>query len=319
MEEIKDVTDPRFEKHIRKKLLTLFTKADLAKSGSLDYDKFVGTIESLNFGLAQWDLRIILAILDKNGDGFIKFNELHDLTINLIMCALLKKKAITEKKDGKAITKEDLGIIYGDEIAQITQILTKKFKVVDAETKGTIPKENLKAILTKEKLTTIKERNLLVNNFISNGFYEYKTFADGILEIRHRLVVSSLQEMNFPKLEDEMMQLFKSRDTKNSGFLSPQQIKDALLESNFTNLTLLQIYSLIGVCNHKGDNRMNYKEFVTNTKGIIQSLYGVDGNRRKLEMRRLGKLSLVDTEDAKSHNVFELFGVSLYFPKLLAF
>eukprot|EP01022_Parablepharisma_sp_SALTPOND_P028556 TRINITY_DN71144_c0_g1_i1.p2 TRINITY_DN71144_c0_g1~~TRINITY_DN71144_c0_g1_i1.p2 ORF type:complete len:530 (-),score=78.66 TRINITY_DN71144_c0_g1_i1:2633-4222(-) len=309
MEEIKDVSDPRFQKHLNKKLWTLFSKADVNKSGVLEYDEFVNVVNSLNFGLGNWDMQALLAIVDKNNDGVIQYSEFHELAIDLIMCSLIRSKVMVTEKEIKTVAKEPVALIYGDEINQITQVLSKKFRATDPEGKGMIPKEEFKKILTQEKLTTLKERNLLLNNYTKDQKYEYKNFSSDLLEVRYQIVVSGLLESHLEKVEDEMMELFKKRDIKGTGFLTPQQIKEALLESNFTNLTPLQIYSLIGMSNPKGESRMDYKAFATNSKMAIQNLYGLDAIRAKLEMRAMGKLNMAEMEESQVYDAFEMFGL----------
>ena len=132
------------------------------------------------------------------------------------------------------------------------------------------------------------------------------------MEIRYQVVTSGLLESHLSKIEGEMMELFKKRDTKNTGFLTPQQIKEALQESNFTNLTLLQIYSLIGMSNPKGESKMNYKDFAMNAKIAIHNLYGIDAIKRKLEMRALGKLNISELEESQVFNAFDMFGVRYF-------
>ncbi len=309
MEEVKDVSDPRFQKHLSKKLRTLFAKADVNKNGTLEYPEFVAVVSSLNFGLGSWDMQTLLAIVDKNNDGVIQYNEFHELAIDLIMCSLVRNKVMVTEKELKTVAKESLSLIYGDEINQTTQVLAKKFKAADSDSKGYISKEGLKQILTNEKLTTIKERNFLLNNYVKKEGYDYKNFAADILEIRHQIVMSGLLESHLAKIEDEMMELFKKRDLKGSGFLTPQQIKECLLESNFTNLTPLQIYSLIGMSNPKGESKMDYKAFAIKSKVAIQNLYGLDAIRAKLEMRAMGKLNMAEMEESQAYNAFELFGL----------
>ena len=309
MEEVKDVSDPRFQKHLSKKLKTLFSKADSNKSGKLEYNEFVSVVNSLNFGLGSWDMQAILAIVDKNCDGLIQYNEFHDLAIDLIMCALVRMKVMITQKEVRAVAKDSISSIYGDEIIQITQVLMKKLRAADSEGKGVITKEDLKAILTTEKMVSIKERNLLLNNFSPKGQYEYKNFAADILEIRYQIIVMGLMESHTAKIEEEMMELFKKRDVKNTGFLTPQQIKEALLESNFTNLTLLQIYSLIGMSNPQGESKMNYKEFTTNSKLSILTFYSMDAIRVKLEMKAMGRINMSEMEESQAYNAFEMFGV----------
>ncbi len=311
MEEVKDVSDPRFQKHLSKKLMTLFSKADVNKNNVLEDTEFVSVIKSLNFGLGQWDMQTLMAIVDKNCDGKVQYSEFHDLAVDLIMCSLVRKKVMITQKELRNVAKESLSAIYGDEINQISQVLAKKFKAADPEGKGLIAKTELKRILTSEKMTTIKERNLLLNEYCTNGLYDYRAFSENILEIRHQIVVSGLLESHLTKIEDEMLGLFRKRDSKGTGFLTPQQIKEAMLESNFTNLTLLQIYSLIGMVNPQGESKMDYKKFAAESKVAIHALYGMDAIRKKLEMKSLGQLNMSEMEESQAYNAFELFGVSV--------
>jgi Ca2+-binding EF-hand superfamily protein len=309
MEEVKDVSDPRFEKHLRKKLSTLFAKADTDKSGKLDFQEFVTVVQSLNFGLGAWDMRMLMAIVDKNGDGVIEYSEFLNLAIDLIMCALMRQKLLVTQKELKTVAKESLRVIYGDEIAQVALVLGKQFRGSDPESKGVVSREIAMKVLTAAKMITMKERNLLMANYTETGQYEYKNFQEHLLEIRHQIVISGLLESHLHKIEEEMVELFKRRDTKGSGFLTPQQIKEALLESNFTNLTLLQIYSLIGMSNPRGENRMDYREFAKNSKVAIHNLYGLDAIRAKIEMHSLDRLNMSQMTESQVYNAFELFGV----------
>ena len=309
VEEVKEVTDPRFPKHLSKKLHTLFTKADANKNGVLEYKEFVSVVNSLGFGLPSWDMQTLLAIVDKNNDGVVQYSEYHDLAIDLIMCSLLRNKVMVTEADLKLIAKDSLVFIYGGEIDQITQVLIKKFKAADPESKGVLTKHDLKKVLTSEKLTTIKERNFLLNGYLKKGVYDYKNFTTDILDVRHQILLSGLLESHIGKIEEEMFELFKKKDVKGSGVLTPQQIKECLLESNFTNLTLLQIYSLIGMANPKGENRMDYKVFSTKAKILIQNLYSAEAIRVKIEMKSMGKLNMGEMEESQAYNAFEMFGL----------
>lgn len=309
MAEIKDVTDPRFEKHISRKLEKLFTKADVDKTGTLPYDQFSTLVNSINYKLGNWDMQLILAIIDKDNDGIVHYADHHALIIDLIICFLLRNKAIGTEQELKIVPKESLRLIYGDEINQTTQVLTKKFKGLDPDSKGTISKEELRNILTQEKLTTKKERNLMLNICVKEDLYEYKNFARDILEVRYQVIVSGLLESHWEKIEEEMIESFKKKDLKGNGLLTPQQLKEALLDCNFVNLTPLQIYSTIGVINPKGESKMDYKIFAVHTKDTIKQYYGLEAIRGKLEMRALGKLNMDEMKESLEYDAFEMFGL----------
>jgi Ca2+-binding EF-hand superfamily protein len=309
MAEIKDVTDPRFEKHISRKLEKLFIKTDINKTGTLTYNEFIAAVDSINYKLDSWDMQLILAIIDKNNNRVIHYRDFHALIIDLILNFLLRNKAVGTEQELKIVPKESLRLIYSDEINQTTQVLGKKFKAIDPESKGFIPKEELRKILTQEKHTSIKERNLLLNICTKDDMYEYKNFARDILEVRYQVIISGVLESYMDKVEEEMFELFKKKDVKGNGLLTPQQIKEVLLETNYSNLTPLQIYSTIGVFNPKGENRMDYKSFAAHTKTTIQQYYGLEAIRKKLEMHTLGKLNMEEMKKSQEYDAFEMFGL----------
>jgi len=87
-----------------------------------------------------------------------------------------------------------------DEIVKADEILSKKFKLLDEEEKGTVSIPELKKLLHESSFLTPKEINGIIRNMKTPDF-KYEEFKEKLFDVRYELAKSRILETNLDKIQ----------------------------------------------------------------------------------------------------------------------
>lgn len=311
LDEITDSDDPKMLARLKRELSKLFDKADSNGNGVLDYEEFSSALRALKMNLSEWDIKIIMAMVDKNCDGEIQRNEFMNGAVDLLLGFLVKaktaKSAIENEKEGISGLRE----LYKEEVANIDKVMQKAFKKCDPESTGWISKKEFKHLIMQNKKVTTKERNLILIEHLKDGKYEYENFKDHLMEVRCASISSKMADIHLKNVENSIISACEREDPTKSGFMPADKLQFVLLDNEFLTLSISEIALIMGSCNVTSDQKINYKEFATHAKKIITEYYSSGAKNTKALAVYNGNYGKEEVENSLEYDEFKLFGVFL--------
>ncbi|KAL4333434.1 hypothetical protein GQ457_07G043110 [Hibiscus cannabinus] len=163
---------------------------------------------------------------------------------NAVMSRLKQFKAMNNFK--KVALRVIAGCLSEEEIMGLKEM----FKGMDTDNSGTITLEELKQGLSKQgtKLTEYEVQQLME-----------AADADGSGTIDYDEFITATVHMNRMDREDHLYHAFQHFDKDNSGYITTEELEQALREHGMTDGNLKEILSEVDADN---DGRINYDEFV---------------------------------------------------------
>ncbi|KAL4336255.1 hypothetical protein GQ457_07G036400 [Hibiscus cannabinus] len=163
---------------------------------------------------------------------------------NAVLSRLKQFKAMNNFK--KVALRVIAGCLSEEEIMGLKEM----FKGMDTDNSGTITLEELKQGLSKQgtKLTEYEVQQLMeAADADGNGTIDYDEF------------ITATVHMNRMDREDHLYHAFQHFDKDNSGYITTEELEQALREYGMTDGNLKEILSEVDADN---DGRINYDEFV---------------------------------------------------------
>lgn len=140
--------------------------------------------------------------------------------------------------------------------------MLKKFKFYDEKNTGFVNMKNLRAAMSRCELLTPKEINVILRSFKSEETaFEYKYFDNLLFDTRFELARSRLMDTSLNKITEHLEEQFAAYDPNKTGLITITEIKKALFNSKMTNLTPMQVFTLIGMSKPDSNAQVNYHEF----------------------------------------------------------
>lgn len=271
-----NVESPRFINTLRVALFQIFEEADKDNSGYLDYQEFEEAFKNLSYGLGDNDVSTLISLADENNDGKINWEEFVPIGIEAIKTFFARNKVIQKKKKQNFdLNKKALENIYMDEIVKADEILSKKFKLIDEEEKGTVSIPELKKLLHESSFLTPKEINGIIRNMKTPDF-KYEDFKEKLFDVRYELAKSRILETNLDKIQTQIIQECIKYDSKSNGKINLLDLRDVLFKSKIITLSPFQIQILMGLTSPDKDGAVNYKAFSYRAKDMIDELFSLD-------------------------------------------
>ncbi len=276
----------------------------------LDYGEFSSVLRALKMNLSEWDIKVIMAMVDKNCDGDIQREEFMQGAVDLLLGYLVKRKG-TPASDNDPKTEINMGLreLYKEEINTIDKVLQKAFHKCDQDGTGYISKQEFKHIISSYPTVTTKERNLILIQYLKDDKYYYADLKEHLIEVRCASITSKLADIHTKNIESFIFSACEREDPNKTGYLTVTQLQRALLDNEFLTLSITEIAVIIGAANPQGDNKVNYREFAQTAKKIITEYYSSDAKNTKAAAFSAGLYEHKGIEDSLRYDEFELFGV----------
>jgi len=297
------VESPRFIRTLRNALNQVFYEADKDHSGYLDYEEFKNSFKNLSYGLNDNDIYTLIALADENADGKINWEEFIPIGIEVIKTFYARNKTIQKSEEKQIeLNKEAMEKLYIDEIKKAWEVLEKKFKKQDIKNDGKVTIFQLKKVLKGTNFVTPKEINALVRD-VKGEYYAYENFVQDLFNVRFELAKSRILESNVDQVQQSIIQDCQEVDTEKNGKIDVAHLREILLNSKFIALTPFQIHILLGQAVQDEDGMVNYKQFSTKAKEMIENVYSVEALSTAAD---LIKNSVVKEEDIEQTYISNL-------------
>ena len=285
-----NVESPRFIKTLERALTKLFTEADVASCGDLNYVQFYDAFKLLpTYDLDENDIKVLLALADENRVGNITWADFIPVGIDAIKTFLARNKMLAKQAQGaKDINKETLKFVFEQEIQQVSLVLQRRFEAFDTdpETKehtGKINFDQMREVLMHTSYLNIKEVNLLLREYVMKFGYDeidYTKFAEDIFEVRFDLARSRIMDINIKKLSDGFF-TESGYEVDEEGWMHVYDIRKIISDAKELTLTPHEINLILGLARHNDDGKIDVNHFTGFFKEIVPKMFSIEARRRK--------------------------------------
>eukprot|EP01022_Parablepharisma_sp_SALTPOND_P026830 TRINITY_DN64_c0_g2_i1.p1 TRINITY_DN64_c0_g2~~TRINITY_DN64_c0_g2_i1.p1 ORF type:complete len:331 (-),score=38.61 TRINITY_DN64_c0_g2_i1:400-1392(-) len=275
-------------------------------------------LRALKMNLSEWDIRVIMAMVDKNCDGDIQRDEFMTGAVDLLLGFLVKNKGIRSQSEAESGVTAGLKELYKEEINEIDKVMQKAFKKCDPQGSGYLTKDEFKHVVSLNKKVTTKERNLILIAYMKDEKYYYADFKEHLMEVRCASITSKMADIHLKNIETFIISACEKEDVDKSGLLPIDKLQFALLDNEFLTLSVTEIAMILGVCNPKGDHKINYREFAQNAKKVIGEFYSSGAKNAKALAFYNGAYERHEISDSLEYDEFKLFGVIFKVNKTLS-
>jgi Ca2+-binding EF-hand superfamily protein len=207
----------------------MFKASDTDGNGFLDRNEFLACVQQFDFGLTAKEIKSLMAVIDKNHDGKITYDEFVPFAVD-ILTEVIKEKLL----NGSA------------KLSVLMDYFLQAFAEQDSEGSGRIDADTARNVLTAQGMSAVQCENLLMEaNMSGDGRISYKKFARICAEVSINFTSGSAPSvLAQEKRKARAMGLFRRIDTDGTGSIDPEEMGRYMrtLQAKFrSHLTATQV------------------------------------------------------------------------------
>mmetsp|Transcript_36 Transcript_36/g.96 ORF Transcript_36/g.96 Transcript_36/m.96 type:complete len:426 (-) Transcript_36:143-1420(-) len=254
----------------------LFKKYDKDTNHYLDPAEFKSLMSDLQQRLEfpKDEILRFLAEADMNADGMIEYEEFIPLALQIIQ-SMYAKRRLEQKMEDVEQHAEEL-LVHGMSRAELTELVGSIFERMDQDGSGSLSKQEFVQALTSMELgLTRREINAIMFQIDqdSDGMVSYREFVPFAFDLLQKLTSMRLleTELENDELSQFLHDLFKAKDTEQTGLLHTNDVRDLLHEA-MLGLSRMQIFTVISEAETNAENKIQYAPFIPRAVGLIRSM-----------------------------------------------
>lgn len=140
----------------------MFESVNPSKSGLVTHQEFYDAFKTLSYGLSENDIKILIALADENEEGLIEWYNFIEIGIDSIKTFFSRNKTLQRAKaHEREVNKDNILLMYEDEIQWMCQVLNKKYTESESYKEGIMSKDQFRDILLQANMFNPKEINII--------------------------------------------------------------------------------------------------------------------------------------------------------------
>ena len=197
-------------------LIAAFRRCDTADNGVLEYNQFRELLLSLDLGIAENELGIIMAQADENDDGLIQYSEFVPIACEILQGMKARRSALkTEQRRQIVAEGETIKALSGVEMQDILAQLSSKLAEVDTDGIGRIPRKDFTAIVRHRRVGLSRsEINMLIASVpvAQDETIEIATIPDHLLSVKYQTIMNGFIYDSATAIESYLMGIMMDMD-----------------------------------------------------------------------------------------------------------